>query len=60
VTLRPAARQHSEFPLNAMTKNHHLAVFLTTTGLFAPYRMGTITLRIRFVMHPMTRCRADA
>ena len=28
-----------------MPKNHHLAVFLTTTGLFAPHRMGTITLR---------------
>jgi 2,4-dienoyl-CoA reductase-like NADH-dependent reductase (Old Yellow Enzyme family) len=43
-----------------MPINHHLAVFLTTTGVFAPYRMGTITLRIRFVMHPMTRCGADA
>ena len=60
MTLRTAARQHSEFPLNAMPKNHHLAVFLTTTGLFAPHRRGTITLRIRFVMHPMTRCGADA
>jgi 2,4-dienoyl-CoA reductase-like NADH-dependent reductase (Old Yellow Enzyme family) len=43
-----------------MPVNHHLAVFLTTTGLFAPHRRGTITLRIRFVMHPMTRCGADA
>ena len=30
------------------------------TDLFAPYRMGTITLANRFVMNPMTRCRADA
>ena len=30
------------------------------TDLFAPYRMGTITLGNRFVMNPMTRCRADA
>ena len=32
----------------------------TTTNLFGPYRMGTITLNNRFVMNPMTRCRADA
>lgn len=32
----------------------------TTTNLFEPYRMGSITLANRFVMNPMTRCRADA
>ena len=32
----------------------------TTTNLFEPYRMGSLSLSNRFVMNPMTRCRADA
>ena len=32
----------------------------TTKNVFEPYRMGNITLANRFVMNPMTRCRADA
>ncbi len=32
---------------------------MTTADLFAPFPMGPITLSNRFVMNPMTRCRAD-
>ena len=32
----------------------------TPKNLFEPYRMGTTLLANRFVMNPMTRCRADA
>jgi N-ethylmaleimide reductase len=33
---------------------------MTTTNLFEPYTLGTLTLRNRVVMAPMTRCRAGA
>lgn len=32
----------------------------TNNKLFEPYSLGSITLANRFVMNPMTRCRADA
>ncbi|MBL8337480.1 MAG: alkene reductase, partial [Rhodoferax sp.] len=33
---------------------------MSDNTLFEPFSLGTLTLANRFVMNPMTRCRADA
>jgi N-ethylmaleimide reductase len=43
-----------------ITQANSLEFYMATVNIFEPYRMGNITLQNRFVMNPMTRCRADA